>query len=51
VVLTARECNFDEFKSGGLHDKHAVATLNLGTISAFAYKTEENQVNQLELVI
>jgi hypothetical protein len=28
--------NFDEFKMGGLHEKHAVATWNLGTISAFA---------------
>jgi hypothetical protein len=28
--------NSDEFKSGGLHEKHAVATWNLGTISAFA---------------
>jgi hypothetical protein len=34
VILTARERNFDEFKSGGLHEKHAVATWNLGTISA-----------------
>jgi hypothetical protein len=32
-------------KSGGLHEKHAVATWNLGTISAFAYNTEENQEN------
>jgi hypothetical protein len=45
VILTARERNFDEFKSGGLHEKHAVATWNLGTISAFAYKREENQEN------
>jgi hypothetical protein len=45
VILTARERNFGEFKSGGLHEKHAVATWNLGTISAFAYKTEENQEN------
>jgi hypothetical protein len=44
-ILTARDRNFDEFKSGGLHEKHAVATWNLGTISAFAYKTEENQEN------
>jgi hypothetical protein len=36
VALPARELNFDEFKSGGLHEKHAVATWNLGTISAFA---------------
>jgi hypothetical protein len=27
--LIARERNFDEFKSGGLHEKHAVATWNL----------------------
>jgi hypothetical protein len=36
VALTAMELNFDKFKSGGLHEKHAVATWNLGTISAFA---------------
>jgi hypothetical protein len=27
---------FMSLKSGGLHEKHAVATWNLGTISAFA---------------
>jgi hypothetical protein len=26
VALAARELNLDEFKSGGLHEKHAVAT-------------------------
>jgi hypothetical protein len=36
VVLPARKLNFDKFKSGGLHERHAVATWNLGTISAFA---------------
>jgi hypothetical protein len=36
IILVALELNFDEFKSGGLHEKHAVATWNLGTISAFA---------------
>jgi hypothetical protein len=36
VALSARKLNFDKFKSGGLHEKHAVATWNLGTISAFA---------------
>jgi hypothetical protein len=40
---TAKGPNFDEFKSERLHEKHAVATWNLGTISIF--KTEENQVN------
>jgi hypothetical protein len=36
AALTARELNFDESKSGGLHEKHGGATWNLGTISAFA---------------
>jgi hypothetical protein len=27
---------FHEFRSGGLHENHAVATSNLGTISTFA---------------
>jgi hypothetical protein len=36
VALPSRELNFDKFKSGGLRKKHAVATWNLGTISAFA---------------
>jgi hypothetical protein len=26
VALTAMGLNFDEFKSGGIHEKHAVAT-------------------------
>jgi hypothetical protein len=36
VALSAEELNFDKFKSGGLRERHAVATWNLGTISAFA---------------
>jgi hypothetical protein len=36
VAFPAMELNFDKFKSGGLHEKHAVATWNLGTISALA---------------
>jgi hypothetical protein len=36
VALTAKELNFDEFKSEGLREKHAVATWNLGTISEFS---------------
>jgi hypothetical protein len=36
VALTAMELNFEEFKLEGLHEKHAVTTCNLGTISAFA---------------
>jgi hypothetical protein len=38
VGLTAKGRNFDEFQSGGPHEKHAVATWNLGTISAFSCK-------------
>ena len=30
-----------EFKSGGLHEKHVVATWMLGTISAFAFRRRE----------
>jgi hypothetical protein len=36
VALTAKGLNFDEFKSGWQHEKHAGATLKLGTISVFA---------------
>jgi hypothetical protein len=35
VALAAVEINFDGFKSRELHEKHAVATWNLGTMSAF----------------
>jgi hypothetical protein len=35
--------NFDEFKSGGLREKHAVATWNLGTIPAFAYRQRKTK--------
>jgi len=33
----------NKFKSGGLHEKQVVATWNLGTISAFAFRHRENQ--------
>jgi hypothetical protein len=33
--LQSKRFNFDEFKPGGLHEKHAVATWKVGTISAF----------------
>jgi hypothetical protein len=36
VALTAMKINFDEFNSGGLHEKHAEATWYLGSISAYA---------------
>ena len=34
-----------KFKSGGLHEKHVVATWNLGTISEFAYRHRETKTN------
>jgi hypothetical protein len=36
MAFTAEGFNSDEFKSGGLHETHTIATWNLGTISAFA---------------
>jgi len=33
----------DKFKSGGLHEKHVVATWNLGTISAFVFRHRETE--------
>jgi hypothetical protein len=36
VALPAMELNLEKCNSGGLHKNHAVATWNLGTISAFA---------------
>jgi hypothetical protein len=35
VALTEKGRNFDEFRLGEQHEKQAVATWNLGTISAF----------------
>jgi hypothetical protein len=36
LALMAMELNFDEFSSGGLHEKHAVATWNLATIRIYS---------------
>jgi len=36
---------YKKFKSGGLHEKHAVATGVLGTISAFAFRHRETKKN------
>jgi hypothetical protein len=36
VEFKARVVNFYEIRSGVLHEKHAVATRNLGNNSAFA---------------
>jgi len=34
-----------KFKSGGLHERHVVATWNLGTISAFVCRHKETKKN------
>ena len=34
-----------KFKPGGLHDKHVVATWNVGNISAFAFRHRETKKN------
>ena len=34
-----------KFKSGGLHEKHVVATWNLGTVSAFAFRHRETEIS------
>jgi hypothetical protein len=38
VALTTREINFDDSNLGALNEKRSVATWNLGTVSAFAWK-------------
>jgi hypothetical protein len=48
VALTARELNFDKFKSGGMHGKHAVTTLEVRKQSPtfLSYDTDriENEI-------
>jgi len=34
-----------KFNSGGLHEKHVVATWNIGTISGFAFGHRETKKN------
>jgi hypothetical protein len=36
VAFIPKGFNFDEFKLGGLYEKHAVAAWKLGTISTFS---------------
>jgi hypothetical protein len=38
-------------KSGGLHEKHAVATWNLGTISAFALRQRKTKKSCVEMAL
>jgi hypothetical protein len=41
--------NSDEFKSGGLHENHAVPTWNFGTISAFASRQRKSKKTRVEM--
>jgi hypothetical protein len=44
-MVTKYEWATNKFKSGGLHEKHVVATWDVGTISAFAYRHKETKRN------
>jgi uncharacterized membrane protein len=50
VALRAAGCNFNEFKLGGLHEKHAVGKRNLGTTSAFAQKQRKTKRTYVDVV-
>jgi hypothetical protein len=41
VAATGKKLYFGKFKSGGLHENHAVATGNLGNIRAFASRQKK----------
>jgi hypothetical protein len=43
VVFTVEVVNYDEFKMGGLHQKHILATWKLRTISEFVLRQEETK--------
>ena len=48
VIIHARkyEKGSNKFKSGGLHEKHVVATWNVGNrLSTFAYRHRETEKN------
>jgi hypothetical protein len=49
LVASTASGYFDKFKSGGLHERHAVATWNLGTISAFAYRQRKTKKTCVEM--
>jgi hypothetical protein len=51
VAFSAEELNFDKFKSDGLCEKHAEATWNLGTISAFAQKQRKTKKTCVEKAV
>jgi hypothetical protein len=44
-IFKSRGYNFDKFISGGLHEKHAVASLGLGNYLRIWLKRQKNQEN------
>jgi hypothetical protein len=49
VAFTTEGFNSDEFNSGGLHEKRAVATGDLGTVSAFAWRQRQTKRTCVEM--
>jgi hypothetical protein len=49
MALTALKLNSDELKPGGPHEKHAVATWNLGAISTFFLRQKETKKACVEM--
>jgi hypothetical protein len=47
VAFTAKWFHFDEFKQGGLHDKHAVATGNHLSIWLHAEENQDGRSQEL----
>jgi hypothetical protein len=48
VAFKAEGIHFDKFKSGWVHEKHAVATGNLGTISAFSRRQSQTKATSVQ---
>jgi hypothetical protein len=46
TLLYCKEVNFGKFKHGGLQEKHAVATWNIGSHLSIRLNKAENQENQ-----
>jgi hypothetical protein len=49
LAFTAEGLGCDELKPSGLHEKHAIATWNLGTISALAWSLRKTRKTFVEM--
>jgi hypothetical protein len=49
VAFTTLGFDFDEFKLGGLHAKHAIAAGNLGTTSTLAWRQRKTKKTGVEM--